>query len=105
MVRCAICCHFLCDFCSQGHRRGKGTMDHKLMTLEELKSRGPSALSKSATCRIHDGELLKMFCETCEETICRDCTLVDHRCVNMLRQTALGEVLKNYSSHLFRFSS
>ena len=31
-----------------------------------------------ATCAKHDGETLKLFCQTCEEPICRDCTIVDH---------------------------
>ena len=31
-----------------------------------------------ATCGKHDGETLKLFCQTCEEPICRDCTIVDH---------------------------
>ena len=31
-----------------------------------------------ATCAKHDGELLKLFCQTCEQPICRDCTIIDH---------------------------
>lgn len=31
-----------------------------------------------ATCAKHDGEPLKLFCQTCEEPICRDCTIIDH---------------------------
>ena len=82
-VRYVICCQFLCDICKQAHQRSKTTTDHKLMTLEELKSRGPAAQSKPSTCRIHDGEPLKMYCESCEETICRDCSMTDHRCVKI----------------------
>ncbi|KAL9958079.1 hypothetical protein ACROYT_G035048 [Oculina patagonica] len=33
---------------------------------------------KSATCAKHDGETLKLFCQSCEEPICRDCTVIDH---------------------------
>ena len=32
----------------------------------------------NATCAKHDEEMLKLFCETCEEPICRDCTVIDH---------------------------
>ena len=32
----------------------------------------------NATCAKHDGETLKLFCQTCEEPICRDCTVIDH---------------------------
>ena len=31
-----------------------------------------------ANCAKHDGETLKLFCQTCEEAICRDCTVIDH---------------------------
>jgi len=31
-----------------------------------------------ATCVKHDGEPLKLFCQTCEQPICRDCTIIDH---------------------------
>lgn len=33
----------------------------------------------NATCAKHDGETLKLFCQTCEEPICRDCTIIDHQ--------------------------
>ena len=81
VVRCVSCCIFLCDFCKQGHQRGNATKDHKLLTFEELRSRGPAALSKPSMCHIHEGEARKLYCETCEQTICRDCTIVDHRLV------------------------
>ncbi|KAJ7392725.1 Tripartite motif-containing protein 45 [Desmophyllum pertusum] len=32
---CATCLPLLCEFCTQGHRRGRGTSSHKLMSLEE----------------------------------------------------------------------
>lgn len=33
----------------------------------------------NATCAKHDGKTLKLFCQTCEESICRDCTIIDHQ--------------------------
>ena len=35
-------------------------------------------VKKSANCPKHDGETLKLFCQTCEQPICRDCTVIDH---------------------------
>ena len=40
---------------------------------------GAVALTKPSVCKEHEGELLKLFCETCDEAICRDCTIVKHR--------------------------
>ena len=31
------------------------------------------------SCKKHEGELLKLFCQTCDQLICRDCALIDHR--------------------------
>ena len=33
---------------------------------------------KRATCAKHDGETLKFFCQTCDQPICGDCTVIDH---------------------------
>ena len=30
----------------------------------------------------HDGETLKLFCQTCQQPICRDCAVIDHRSHN-----------------------
>ncbi|XP_078379056.1 uncharacterized protein LOC144662176 isoform X2 [Oculina patagonica] len=77
--RCTICCHFLCEFCSAGHKRGRSTKTHRLMTLEEARVEGPIAVVRPSFCQEHEGETLKLFCETCDEAICRDCTIVKHR--------------------------
>ena len=77
--RCATCCHFLCEFCTTGHKRGRSTKTHHLMSLEEAKQEGPGAVTRPSLCKEHDGEILKLFCETCDEAICRDCTIVKHR--------------------------
>ena len=40
---------------------------------------GSEGVKKPLFCKEHEGELMKLFCETCEEAICRDCTIVKHR--------------------------
>ena len=77
--RCATCSYFLCEFCTISHQRGRNTSSHRLMTLEEAKKMGSAAITKPAICKEHDGEVIKLFCETCEKAICRDCTIVKHR--------------------------
>ena len=39
---------------------------------------GSVAVMKPSFCKEHEGELLKLFCETCGKAICRDCTIVKH---------------------------
>ena len=77
--RCATCRQFLCDICTAAHRRGRGTKTHHVMSLEETRQEGPVAVVRPIFCKEHDGEMLKLFCETCEEAACRDCTIIKHR--------------------------
>ena len=44
-----------------------------------MKSAGTSAVVKPSMCREHEGESLKLFCESCDKVICRDCTIIEHR--------------------------
>ena len=30
-------------------------------------------------CQKHEGEILKLFCQNCDQLICRDCIVIDHR--------------------------
>ena len=77
--RCTTCSHFLCEFCSQAHQRARNTRSHTLVSLEEAKKMGSAAVTKPAICQEHDGEVMKLFCNTCEEAICRDCIIIKHR--------------------------
>ncbi|KAF7709353.1 tripartite motif-containing protein 45 [Silurus meridionalis] len=79
--RCAVCSLNLCDFCSQAHRRQKRTSSHAIQSLEELKRQGH--LSRPVLCSQHPGQELRLFCETCDLTICMECAAAfhkDHRC-------------------------
>ena len=77
--RCITCLHFLCEFCTQAHQRGRNTRSHNLISLEEAKKMGSVAVTKPSFCNEHEGEVIKLFCKTCEQAICRDCTVMKHR--------------------------
>ncbi|EDO30925.1 predicted protein, partial [Nematostella vectensis] len=52
---------------------------HTILSLDEIKSGKLLAMSKTSYCTKHKGKKLKLFCESCKEVICRDCTVVDHK--------------------------
>lgn len=79
LSRCTYCRVFMCKFCETAHRRMNTFKGHEILTLVEVQKLGSKALVKPAFCKKHAGETLKLFCETCQQTICRDCTIVDHR--------------------------
>ena len=77
--RCTDCSVFMCEFCVTAHKRITVTKRHQILSLAEVQKLGTKALVQPAFCVKHTGETLKLYCETCQETICRDCTIVDHR--------------------------
>ncbi|KAL9976175.1 hypothetical protein ACROYT_G013441 [Oculina patagonica] len=77
--RCTNCSVFMCEFCVTAHKRINTFKGHQILSLDEVKALGSQALIEPAFCEKHGGETLKLFCKTCQKTICRDCTIVDHR--------------------------
>ena len=48
--------------------------------MDKLKSSiGPQNIAERTRCSKHKEEVIKLFCKTCQTTICRDCTIVDHQ--------------------------
>ena len=78
--RCEECAVFLCSYCSEFHKKSRSTKHHVLTTLQELtSSASPSSVAEKIRCKKHKEELIKLYCKTCQATICRDCTIVEHR--------------------------
>ena len=78
-TRCVQCNRYLCQFCTDAHKRFQDTKDHILKTISELKASAPSTFAETVRCTKHKDEVVKLYCTTCQATICRDCAIVDHR--------------------------
>ncbi|KAK3723368.1 hypothetical protein QZH41_015945 [Actinostola sp. cb2023] len=78
-AKCFDCEKFMCNACMAAHQRIPTLKDHQLMTLEDIKRTGVPIIDKLMFCKMHKGEVQKLFCKTCEELICRDCTIIDHK--------------------------
>ena len=79
---CRDCGDFLCDDCQAAHRKTKFTKNHHLLTLKELKTQAASLVppkKDAPRCPKHTNKKLKIYCETCKELICNDCTIRLHR--------------------------
>ncbi|XP_078603237.1 E3 ubiquitin-protein ligase TRIM45-like [Branchiostoma floridae x Branchiostoma japonicum] len=80
--RCSECAEFLCTRCESAHRVVKATKGHTLFTFEELKIGKYDNVfkdRKAPLCSKHPGEILKLYCRTCETPICNECALFEHR--------------------------
>lgn len=79
-TRCTHCNRYLCGFCTDVHGKMRDTKAHVLMSMSELKASGQSMIiAETIHCPKHNDEIIKLYCSTCQTTICRDCTVIDHR--------------------------
>ena len=79
---CKQCAKFLCPQCLHHHNNWKPNVSHQIISLDEVASSvyllpqakpGPTMI-----CTDHN-EPLKVFCNTCQQLICRDCTVKKHK--------------------------
>ena len=80
---CRQCGMFVCGECIKSHQRMKVVFDgHEILSLDEVKkARAKDVLTQNPPakkCQLHD-DLLTIFCFDCNHSICRDCTVKDHR--------------------------
>ena len=79
---CKDCSKFLCQKCIDGHKGWPPIAHHQMMDLSAVAasaSQLPSAKQEATpTCSSH-GKPLEIFCETCDEVICHNCTVRIHR--------------------------
>ena len=81
--RCKDCLQFLCAPCAESHQRSCDTKNHVLLSKDELKSNEPAENARAVKCSKHN-ELIKFYCDTCKETTCVSCTILDHKQHNLL---------------------
>ncbi|KAK1169901.1 tripartite motif-containing protein 45 [Acipenser oxyrinchus oxyrinchus] len=104
--RCDVCCVNLCEFCCQAHRRQKKTASHTTVRLQDLN--GSSRIVKPIMCLLHPAEEVRLFCETCDQPVCRDCVVTGHRdhacdyAANVIHKhgDSVRELLKNVQPHV-----
>ncbi|XP_035777081.1 E3 ubiquitin-protein ligase TRIM71-like isoform X2 [Anopheles albimanus] len=92
-VCCTTCALPLCSFCKEAHRRQRGTASHAIIRFGERLSprfRADRSAAASATlqCPVHPEQPLKLFCTTCHQVICGECSTLlhrDHRCTTVAR--------------------
>ena len=79
VARCVNCEKFLCRECLTGHNNYRANNDHSVLTMEELsKPENRKKINDKMYCNEHSGKKLKVYCETCNQLICRDCMDFKH---------------------------
>ena len=78
---CRDCGEFICAGCVDTHANWVALSKHEVVALDsfEKKVKQLDALKKvTLYCSLHDGKELELYCETCEELICHNCTVKKH---------------------------
>ena len=78
---CRIC-GFICNLCKKPHLEWEEFSSHEIISLDQLTGDVTNLVppvKKVLRCSMHTEKQLKLFCETCEEMICRDCIVRVHR--------------------------
>ena len=79
---CRDCEDFLCDNCQAAHQALKLTRSHQIVSLQEFQEQATKIITAKKTiptCGKHRKNELKIYCETCKELICTDCTIRLHK--------------------------
>ena len=75
-------CGFVCAFCEEHHQYWDNLKPHEIIDLDTLTGDVTTLvppLKKTLFCASHPVKKAKLYCETCEELICRDCIVRVHR--------------------------
>ena len=82
---CQDCSKFLCQKCIDIHKGWAPIAHHQIISLDEVTASVsstsqslPAKQEPTLTCSTH-GKKLKIYCETCDSVICRDCTVRTHK--------------------------
>ena len=79
---CRDCGQFVCEACITVHKKWKEFAEHEIATLGQIEADVAQLVPPkkvAMTCAKHPSKKSKIYCETCNELICRDCTVKTHR--------------------------
>ena len=79
---CRDCGKFVCDKCTEIHQMWEDFANHQIVTMQAVQADAASLIppkKKVLYCQKHKEKLLEIYCETCNELICNNCTIRLHQ--------------------------
>ena len=79
---CRNCGQFICAMCSEIHANWDECLSHEVVSMDQLKgdiSKHVPPKKVTHFCLKHKDQELRLYCETCGELICHDCTIRLHQ--------------------------
>ena len=74
---CRQCAKFICESCSTVHEERDEFKGHKVVSMEKAEEDLVSPKKVAPPCTKH-GKNLELYCGSCKEIICKDCTMHIH---------------------------
>ena len=97
---CASCEIFMCKKCSESHDDWPTHKNHSVLSVQELGNpESQGKMRRKLYCLKHKDEVLKYYCQTCEELCCIDCMVLNHQKQNH-SCVAVSEVTQKHSQTL-----
>ena len=80
---CRDCGKFICEKCTEMHSEWEEFSMHEVVSMEQIQSNVkqlvPPKKDVILYCSLHPGKELELYCETCGELICHNCTVKKHK--------------------------
>ena len=79
---CRDCAKFVCEKCTEMHETWEELATHQIVSTDVIEVEAANLVpptKKVAHCPKHSENILKIYCETCGELICSDCTIRLHQ--------------------------
>ena len=79
---CRDCRKFVCDKCKELHQMWEDFAGHKIVAMNKVLADATKLLppkKQVPQCKKHSSKKLKIYCESCSELICSDCTVRLHQ--------------------------
>ena len=79
---CRDCGKFVCEKCTELHQMWKDLATHQIVTMQDIQADTATLIppkKKVLYCPKHKDKKLKIYCETCNELICSNCTIRLHQ--------------------------
>ena len=99
---CRDCGEFICAMCTTIHSRWSDLVNHEVVAIEQLeqKVKQLDALKKvTLYCSLHHGKELELYCETCGELICHNCTVNKH-CRPEHKYDLVGDTFERHKAEI-----
>ena len=99
---CRDCGEFICAMCTTIHSQWSDFVNHEVVAIEQLeqKVKQLDALKKvTLYCSLHQGKELELYCETCGELICHNCTVNKH-CRPEHKYDLVGDTFERHKAEI-----